>query len=831
MVTGLSVGNTPITATLSGIHGSTTITVTPAVLTSMTVTPPDPSIANGTTVQLTATGTFSDLTTQDLTTQVSWTSGNNPIAQVSSALGTKGLVTGLGAGNTSITATLSGIQGSTTITVTAAVLTSITITPPSPSIAKGTSLQLTATGNYSDGTTEDLTSQVSWTSGDNTITQVSDAPGSNGLVMGLGAGNTSITAALSGIQGSTTTIVTPAVLTSITITPPNPSIAKGTSMQLTATGTYSDGTTQDLTNQVSWTSSNGNVVVSATSTTQGLVTGVVVGSSLLTARLDGIEGSTTVTVTPASLTSITIAPTNPSIAKGTSVQLTATGSYTDGSTQNLTSQVSWTSGDNTIVQVSNAAGTNGLVTGLGVGNTAITATFSGTQGSTTVTVIPAVLTSITITPPDSSIPNGTTVQLTATGVLSDATTEDLTSLVSWTSGDNTVAQVSNAAGTNGLVTSLAVGNSAITATFSGIQGSTTLTVTPAVLTSITVVANPSVAKGATLQLDALGQYSDGTMEDVTTQVSWTSGDNTIAQVGDTSTTKGLLTGLAVGSTTITATLNGIQGSTMATVTAAALTSITVTPANPSIAKGTTAQLAATGNYTDGTIQNLTTQVSWTSGDNTIAQVSNVSGSIGLVTGLGVGSPTITATLNGIQGSTTVTVLPAALTSITVTPANPSTAKGLKVQLTATGTYTDGSTQNLTSQVSWISSNTAFASVSNASTTQGLVTGVAVGSSLITATLNGVQGSTTVMVTAAVVISVTVTPASATIAVGGKVQCTATANYSDGGTQNVTNSYSWFTSANGIIVVTSGLVTGVGPGKDVAFIFFGSSTPACAITVN
>lgn len=73
---------------------------------------------------------------------------------------TKGLVTGVDVGS-NISASLGGIQGSVKTTVTNATLTSFTITPPDTSIAKGTMLQLTATGNFSDGTTENLTSQVS----------------------------------------------------------------------------------------------------------------------------------------------------------------------------------------------------------------------------------------------------------------------------------------------------------------------------------------------------------------------------------------------------------------------------------------------------------------------------------------------------------------------------------------------------------------------------------------------------------------------------------------------------------------------------------------------
>ena len=89
-----------------------------------------------------------------------------------------------------------------------------------------------------------------------------------------------------------------------------------------------------------------------------------------------------------------------------------------------------------------------------------------------------------------------------------------------------------------------------------------------------------------------------------------------------------------------------------------------------------------------------------------------------------GSTTISATSGSISGSTTLTVTSATLVSIAVTPANPSIANGLTEQFTATGTYTDNSTQNLTTQVTWSSSNTAVATVSNASGSQGLASSAA-----------------------------------------------------------------------------------------------------------
>ena len=86
-------GATIITAFQTGVRDSTTVTVTPAVLTAIVITPTTPSIAKGTSLQLTATGVFSDLSTEDFTQSVSWTSANITLATVSPS----GLVTGTGA--------------------------------------------------------------------------------------------------------------------------------------------------------------------------------------------------------------------------------------------------------------------------------------------------------------------------------------------------------------------------------------------------------------------------------------------------------------------------------------------------------------------------------------------------------------------------------------------------------------------------------------------------------------------------------------------------------------------------------------------------------------
>jgi uncharacterized protein YjdB len=164
--------------------------------TSITVTPENPIILVGTTQQFTATGKFPVAPTDDITTYVTWQSSNTAVATVDN----KGLARGLAAGTTIITATFGDVSGGTILTVTSASLSSITVTPANPTIHGGTTQQLTAIGAFSDGTTYDVTTSVTWTSINTAVATIN----SNGLVMALTAGTTTITATSGAISANTT---------------------------------------------------------------------------------------------------------------------------------------------------------------------------------------------------------------------------------------------------------------------------------------------------------------------------------------------------------------------------------------------------------------------------------------------------------------------------------------------------------------------------------------------------------------------------------------------------------------------------------------------------
>ncbi len=166
-----------------------------------------------------------------------------------------------------------------------------------------------------------------------------------------------------------------------------------------------------------------------------------------------------------------------------------------------------------------------------------------------------------------------------------------------------------------------------------------------------------------------------------------------------------------------------------------LVSILVTPINPIGWIGTvnSTQFSATGVYSDNSTQNLTNQVTWASSDTAKVTINNN----GLATGIAAGTVTITGTSGSVSGSTTLTIHPV-LVSVTITPGGPIISKGSTLQFTATGTYNDGTTKDLTSTIMWFSTNASIATFSTV--TPGLATAVNTGAVEIKAASN-VSGST------------------------------------------------------------------------------------------
>jgi trimeric autotransporter adhesin len=617
----------------------------PVTLTSITVTTSTASVAPGTTAQFFAQGKFSDNSTQNLTSQVMWSSSATSVASMNFN-GVAGLAKAVAGGTTNITASMSGVSGSANLTVTNASLVSIDVTPANPSINVGTQQQFTATGTFSDGTNQDISNVVKWTSSPSTVASITSA---SGLATGRNSGSSTITAtftATSGsVSGSTQLSVTQATLVSLAINPPNPTIAVNTFQSFTAVGTFSDGSTHNITTTASWSSSATNVATIPVH--NAVAKGLAPGTTTITAASGSVTATTVLTVSNATLVTVDITPASLTIPAGVIINLSATGTFSDGSTQDLTVPCNWASTNSSVASVNNSGSSSGITTAISPGSTTITATAPVTLGSkvgtATVTVTTATLTKITLTTPNSNTiiaPSGN-LQFKATGTYSDGTTQVITKAVKWTSSNTNVATVNG----NGLATGQGGGAANISAAQNGVVATQGIAVTSSPLLSITVTSpNPSnkLAQQTSVQLVATGNFQDGSTLNLTSVATWTSSSPGVATVGSTT---GAATGVATGSTNITALFGGIAGTlNNLQVTNATLTSVTVSPTTATMSVGASLQFVATGHFDDGSTEILTTFSNWSSNNASVALVSNS----GLATGSQPGTATITVTAT--QGS-------------------------------------------------------------------------------------------------------------------------------------------------------------------------------------
>jgi trimeric autotransporter adhesin len=188
----------------------------------------------------------------------------------------------------------------------------------------------------------------------------------------------SVLTSCSGGGQNTTNNPPPRTLSSIAVSSDKTSVAAGLTAQFKATGTYSDASNADITSAVAWASGTPGV---ATINASGLATTKAQGSTSITATSGSVTGSATLAVDPAALLSIAVRAAT--VQLGSTTQMKATATYTDQTTQDLTSGVAWSSTNGYVASVS----ASGVVTSIGAGNSAVTATEANLKGTAAVTVL------------------------------------------------------------------------------------------------------------------------------------------------------------------------------------------------------------------------------------------------------------------------------------------------------------------------------------------------------------------------------------------------------------------------------------------------------------
>lgn len=552
-------------------------------------------------------------------------------------------------------------------------------------IAKGDNQPFVATAHYSNGTFADVTDSVVWSSSTEDV-GIIDA---GGVMSGLGIGVTQISANKGGVSSNAVEIeVTDAVLRSIQVSPGALRLAKGQVEELEATAVYSDQTTSDISDEVTWLTADANTVSISQA---GKVLGISPGITQVTAHKDGVSSvPVEVEVTNAYITAIQVNPTSLRLAKGQREKLQAMAIYSDETTSDVSDDVSWSVSDPMRVSVS----ASGLVMGKLAGSTEVKANLAGVSSNPVkVEVTEAVLAAIQISPLSLRLAQGQVAKLEATAVYSDQTMSDISNDVIWIAEDPATVSVTGA----GEVFGVAVGITQVQAIKEGITSKPVrVEVTDAFITEIQI--SPSsvrIAKDQIAVLRATAIYSDQSRVDISDNAVWVVTDPTFASISSS----GELMGLAVGKTELTVSKDGVSSKPVEVeVTDAVITAIEVSPVSLRLAKGQIEELRATAIYSDNSRVDISDFAAWYTEETATANVTRT----GRVVGIDVGTTRITASKDGVSSiPVDIEVTDAVITNIRVEPDSISLYIGEMAELKAIATYSDQSESDITDFADWM----------------------------------------------------------------------------------------------------------------------------------
>ncbi|WP_310570026.1 Ig-like domain-containing protein [Gemmatimonas sp.] len=518
-------------------------------------------------------------------------------------------------------------------------------------------------------------------------------------------------------------------------------------------------------------------------------------------------GESSTTPSSGAISTITLSPQTLTLGVGSSVALDVSVRDADGQPTNPRT-IFWSSSDAAIARVSAA----GLVTALAPGSVQISATVEGKSAVANVAVAPTSVASVQLSSVELRLTTGQRVQLTASA--RDASGAPLSGrVVTWTVSDASIAVVDS----TGALTALAPGGTTVTAASEGRTATAAVFVTSVpVATVVLTPSSTSIVEGQTTQLRVETRSSTGVVLSGRT-IAWSSSNASVASVSSS----GLVTGVATGTTTITASSEGRSGSASVTITARPVNAIVVSPSQLSLIAGQAVALTvqitdAQGNLLSGR------PVTYRSDSVGVASVS----ANGAVTAVAPGSATITVTSEGRSATVRVVVSAVPISSIRVTPSLATLTVGDDTALTAV--TLDGSGAALSGRViAWSSGSPSVATVS----TSGLVTAVGVGSVIILAQAEGRTGSATITVNAPPIAVVTVAPSTVSVDVGGTVDLAATVNDATGATV-FGRVVLWSSSVPSVATVSStGRVSAVAAGTSTVTATVDGKSGTAQITVT
>ncbi|MDQ6420982.1 Ig-like domain-containing protein [Paenibacillus sp. LHD-117] len=644
---------------------------------------------------------------KDVTADAAWKTSNSSIVKVD-----KGVLTGVGAGSATITATYKGFTASMKATSDfvydeVVIMQNNSAAPASiPDVKLGDSLAFMLDGQKGSASGINITSEAVWTSSNTAVATVDE-----GKITLVGAGTATITAKYKG-KSDTVKLTVTSPYKSIEIGPEQPGdlleLEVGADNRvLSATASPKTGGTLTVTELAKWTSANTKVVT----VEKGAVTAVGAGKTTITASYLGVTDTISVVVrTP--YQSIKLSPEKEyhMQLQDAPLQMQADVLNNANVGSNITASGEWSSSDVSVATVS-----QGKVTPKGVGTTKITVSHKGISRSIDVTVYPSI-TKLKAEKTKIDGFKGITAELPkVTATTFDGSTVDVSKLVKWTNEDEDIAKLEGTSWT-----AKELGETTFTAKAQGLSAEVTLTVHLKPVKLIAETKDMSIVLGKSTELPQVNViYEDGEEADISESIEWkTTSDNIL-----------LLEKSMKGLESSTVTLTGTYLTKTVSVRVKIeeeIVKLTFEPAKIELNPGRSKSIKVYGYYKDGKKISVGTKMNWTVANTNVATVSGSSS----VKAIDVGTTKVSGSYQGKTIEITV-IVTSKLKSLQLSGKSAQLAIGDSYNVTAQAVYVTGSPVDATTAAVWTSSKESVATVKD-----GKITAVGKGSATIKAAFGG-----------------------------------------------------------------------------------------------
>lgn len=644
---------------------------------------------------------------KDVTEDATWKTSNSSAVKVD-----KGVLTGVGKGSATITATYKGY--SATVKATSDfVYDEVTIMQGSAAapaviadIQLGQELAFTLDGEK-DGSTNNITDDAAWSSSSSSVATVDE-----GTITLAGTGTVTITAKYKGKSDSVKLTVT-SPYRKIEILPEEADDmleleVGGDDYELSAVADPKSGGTPDIvTEEAKWTSANTKVLT----VEKGKLTAVAAGKTTVTVSYLGVTDTLTVVVrTPYQSIKLTPEKEIHMLLQDEHFQIHAEVQNTKGKTEVITTDGTWTSSDVTVATVS-----LGKVTAKAVGTSKITVAHKGISRSINVTVYPSI-TKLKAEETQVDGFKGISGELPAiTATTFDGSTVDVSKLVQWSVEDEEIAEIED-----GKWTALELGETTLIATVQDIEVEVKLTVHLKPLKLIAESKDMSIITGKETSLPTVHVvYEDGEEEDITDAIEWTTKSDNIVIMEDA------MKGLEASAITLTGAYLNKTVSVRVKIEEE-IVKFVVEPAKLELNPGKSKSIRVTGYYKNGKKVSVGSKMNWVSANDNIAVISGSSS----VKAIDVGTTKVTGSYQGKTVEVSVAVSPK-LKSLQPSTKTVQLTAGQSYTVTLQAVYYTGSPVNATESASWTTSKPTVATVKD-----GKITAVAKGSAIIKASYGG-----------------------------------------------------------------------------------------------